>query len=78
MKKEKENESRRNANQNFRAIAEAYEVLSDEELKGKYDRGEEINPQAAQRQQQQQAGVALEDSRLEDLEVANNSIFRFG
>ena len=36
---------REEAEKKFRDIAEAYEVLSDEELKGKYDRGEDIKPQ---------------------------------
>ena len=41
-----EAEARREAaEKKFREIAEAYEVLSDEELKGKYDRGEDIKPQ---------------------------------
>jgi DnaJ family protein C protein 3 len=41
------------AEKKFREIAEAYEVLSDEELKGKYDRGEDIKPQQGGGQQQQ-------------------------
>ena len=36
---------REEAEKKFREIAEAYEVLSDEEMKGKYDRGEDIKPQ---------------------------------
>ena len=36
----------------FQDIAEAYEVLSDEEMRGKYDRGEEVfeNQGGGQRQ----------------------------
>jgi DnaJ-class molecular chaperone len=37
----------------FREIGEAYEVLSDVELRGKYDRGEEIKPGQGGGQQQQ-------------------------
>jgi len=36
------------AEKQFRDIAEAYEVLSDEEKRGKYDRGEDLNMQAGQ------------------------------
>ena len=43
---------REEAEKKFREIAEAYEVLSDEELKGKYDRGEDIKPQPGGGQQQ--------------------------
>ena len=34
-------------------INEAYEVLSDDELRSKYDRGEDISAQGQQQQQQQ-------------------------
>jgi DnaJ family protein C protein 3 len=32
------------AEKKFQEVAEAYEVLSNEELRGKYDRGEEVFP----------------------------------
>jgi DnaJ family protein C protein 3 len=38
----------------FRAIAEAYEVLSNPETKAKYDRGEDLNPQQGGGHHQQQ------------------------
>jgi DnaJ-class molecular chaperone len=38
----------------FREIAEAYEVLSDAEKRGKYDRGEDVEPNQGGQQQQQQ------------------------
>ena len=37
----------------FQEVAEAYEVLSDEELRGKYDRGEEVNGQPQQQHHHQ-------------------------
>lgn len=37
----------------FRDIAEAYEILSDEEQRAKYDRGEPVGNEAQQQQQQQ-------------------------
>lgn len=40
------------AEKKFQAVAEAYEVLSDPEIKGKYDRGEDYK-QSGQQQQQQ-------------------------
>ena len=40
----------------FQEVAEAYEILSDEELRGKYDRGEEVTGQPQQQQQQQPFG----------------------
>ena len=43
---------REEAEKKFRDIAEAYEVLSDEEMKGKYDRGEDIKPPQGGGQQQ--------------------------
>lgn len=36
------NEDKEKAEKMFQDISEAYEVLSDEELKGKYDRGEAV------------------------------------
>ena len=42
---------REEAEKKFRDIAEAYEILSDDELKGKYDRGEDIKPQPGGGQQ---------------------------
>ncbi|CAE7870149.1 Dnajc3, partial [Symbiodinium sp. KB8] len=36
---------RENAEKEFHDIAEAYEVLTDEEKRGRYDRGEEVNQQ---------------------------------
>ena len=46
-------EEKETAQNKFRIIAEAYEVLSDTELRGKYDRGEEVHPQGGGQQQQQ-------------------------
>ena len=36
------------ATKRFTEIAEAYEILSDDEKRGKYDRGEEIKPEGQQ------------------------------
>ena len=36
------NDNKEEAEKMFQDIAEAYEVLSDEEMRGKYDRGEEV------------------------------------
>jgi len=51
--KHEKSDDREQAAKKFQAIAEAYEVLSDPETRGKYDRGEPWN---AQQQQQQQQG----------------------
>ena len=50
--REEGDRKREQAEKKFREIAEAYEVLSDDELKGKYDRGEDIKPQPGGGQQQ--------------------------
>jgi len=42
---DKNPENEEEANNKFKDIIEAYEVLSDEEKRGKYDRGEDIDPQ---------------------------------
>ena len=39
---DKNADNKEEAEKKFQDISEAYEVLSDEELKGKYDRGEEV------------------------------------
>ena len=44
------------AEKQFQDVAEAYEVLSDAEMRGKYDRGEDLNPQAQGRPQGFQRG----------------------
>lgn len=44
---------REEAETKFQEIAEAYEVLSDDELRAKYDRGEDVSSQGQQQQQQQ-------------------------
>eukprot|EP00906_Rhabdomonas_costata_P036052 RCo050609 len=48
MHTQKTEEEQQAAQEKFRDIAEAKDVLCDEEKRGKYDRGEEINPQPQQ------------------------------
>jgi DnaJ homolog subfamily C member 3 len=48
-----ESDKKEEAVKRFQDIGEAYEVLSDEEKKGRYDRGEDVS---GQQQQQQQGG----------------------
>jgi DnaJ family protein C protein 3 len=45
-------EDKRAAEAKFRDIAEAYEVLSDDEKRGRFDRGEDVDQQSQQQQQQ--------------------------
>lgn len=40
------------AEKKFRIVAEAYEILADPEMRGKYDRGEEVKPNQGGQQQQ--------------------------
>jgi len=40
----------------FKAVAQAYEVLSDEDMRRKYDAGEDVTGQPGEGQQQQQQG----------------------
>lgn len=49
-----EKDNKEEAEKQFRRVAEAYEVLSDPELKERYDRGEDVKPQPGGGQQQQQ------------------------
>ncbi|GLD97147.1 hypothetical protein PINS_up005830 [Pythium insidiosum] len=50
---DKEDSEREEVNKKFHDIAEAYEILSDEELRARYDRGEDVTGNAQQQQQQQ-------------------------
>ena len=50
--KHKGEEAQQIAEKEFRELGEAYEVLSDEEKRGKYDRGEDLTPQPQQQQRQ--------------------------
>lgn len=55
---DKNPDDRENAEIKFKAVAQAYEVLSDDDLRRKYDAGEDVtgNPGEGQQQQQQQGG----------------------
>lgn len=46
-------EKQKKAEKNFHRVAQAYEILSDEELRSKYDRGEDVENPNAPRQQHQ-------------------------
>lgn len=50
---DKDESEREVVQQKFHDIAEAYEILSDEEMRAKYDRGEDVTGNAANRQQSQ-------------------------
>ena len=50
--KSEKDEDKKKAEVIFRDIAEAYGILSDKELRGKYDRGEDVTGQAQQQGQQ--------------------------
>jgi len=47
-----EESQKEEAEKKFKEVAEAHDVLSDAELRGKYDRGEDISEQANQFRQQ--------------------------
>jgi len=47
-----EEDQKEAAEAKFRDIAEAYSILTDDELRGKYDNGEDVSGQAQQQQQQ--------------------------
>lgn len=53
---DKEDSVREEANKKFHDIAEAYDILSNEETRARYDRGEDVSGNAQQQQQQNPFG----------------------